>query len=201
MCNGATPSRKNDSFWAGGTIPWVKTGEVNNNLIFGTEEHVTDLALEKTSIRLLPADTVIMALYGSGTAGRVALLKTPAATNQACTAMVCETPEKAFYLYLTLQDMYREIDNLTRGSVQQNLSKDIVAELEIPFIAEEMISRIGVAELYAQLATNAFESIQLAKLRDALLPKLMSGEIDVSKINLTQLNNHLMRFRKKCGRW
>lgn len=192
MSNGATPSRKNDSFWTEGAIPWIKTGEVNNNLIFETEEHVTDLALNKTSIKLLPIDTVIIALYGSGTAGRVALLKTPATTNQACTAMVCDSPEKAFYLYLTLQDMYHEIDNLTRGSVQQNLSKDIVAELEIPLFSDETFSRLGIAEIYAQLSVNTLENIQLTKLRDALLPKLMSGEIDVANIELpTQLNNHL----------
>ena len=132
-----------------------------------------------------------MALYGSGTAGRLALLKRPATTNQACTAMICDSPAKAFYLFVTLQDMYKTIDSLTRGSVQQNLSKDIVAELEMPNITNDYLKELGLGHLYDLVASNELESIQLTSLRDALLPKLMSGEIDVSKVDVTQLNNHL----------
>lgn len=179
MSNGATPSRKNDAFWFEGTIPWVKTGEVNNNLLFKTDEHITQLALEKTSVRLLPKDALLMALYGSGTAGRVALLQTPATTNQACTAMVCRTPACAFYLFVTLQGIYERIDSLTRGSVQQNLSKDIVGNLVIPDITDNVLERIGLSRIYEQIVANSKESLHLAELRDALLPKLMSGEIDV----------------------
>ncbi|MDN0069718.1 restriction endonuclease subunit S [Collinsella ihumii] len=182
MSNGATPSRKIDAFWAKGTIPWVKTGEVHNNLIFGTDECITELALERTSARLLPKDTLVMALYGSGTAGRVALLQTPATTNQACTAMICETPVRAFYLFVTLQGIYRKIDALTRGSVQQNLSKDIVADLDIPNIDEMVLERLGLPCIYEQIVANAKESLHLAEVRDELLPKLISGQIDVSNL-------------------
>lgn len=192
MSNGATPSRKNAAFWDGGTIPWVKTGEVNNDLILSTEEHITQLALDKTSVRLLPVNTVIMALYGSGTAGRLGILQTAATTNQACTAMVCESAVEAFYLFLTLQGMYRQIDNMTRGSVQQNLSKDMVAGLQIPRVPKQELIEMGLNQYYAQIAVNKLESSQLASMRDALLPKLMSGEIDVSEVEPpTQSNNHL----------
>ena len=192
MSNGATPSRKNAAFWDDGNIPWVKTGEVNNGLILKTEEHVTRLALEKTSIKLLPVDTVIMALYGSGTAGRLGILQIEATTNQACTAMVCKSSIEAFYLFVTLQGMYRQIDNMTRGSVQQNLSKDLVAEIQIPRIPKQVLEEMGLAEYYAQIAVNMRESDRLASIRDALLPKLMSGEIDVSQIELpTPPNSHL----------
>lgn len=192
MSNGATPSRKNAAFWDDGNIPWVKTGEVNNGLILKTEEHVTRLALEKTSIKLLPVDTVIMALYGSGTAGRLGILQIEATTNQACTAMVCKSSIEAFYLFVTLQGMYRQIDNMTRGSVQQNLSKDLVAKIQIPRISKQVLEEMGLAEYYAQIAVNMRESDGLASIRDALLSKLMSGEIDVSQIELpTQPNSHL----------
>lgn len=192
MSNGATPSRKNAAFWDGGTIPWVKTGEVNNDLILSTEEHITQLALDKTSVRLLPVNTVIMALYGSGTAGRLGILQTAATTNQACTAMVCESAVEAFYLFLTLQGMYRQIDNMTRGSVQQNLSKDMVAGLQIPRVPKQELIEMGLNQYYAQIAVNKLESSQLASMRDALLPKLMSGEIDVSEVEPPMPpNNHL----------
>ena len=183
MSNGATPSRKNNEFWIGGSIPWVKTGEVNNNLIIKTEESITELALEKTSVKLLPKDTLIMALYGSGTAGRLALLQTPATTNQACTAMICETPAHSFYLFVTLQGLYRKIDSLTRGSVQQNLSKNIIADLKIPDISNAKLEELGLSNIYKHIASNTKELLFLSELRDALLPKLMSGEIDVSGIS------------------
>lgn len=191
MTNGSTPSRKKPDYWEGGSIPWVKTGEVNNNLLFKTNEHITELALAETSVHLLPKNTVVMALYGSGTAGRLAILQEKATTNQACTAMVCRTPSQAFYLFLTLQGMYREIDSKTRGSVQQNLSKDIVASLMIPAVTEDLLDEIRLCDIYDQVRANEYESLQLASLRDALLPKLMSGEIDVSKVDLTRLNSHL----------
>ena len=192
MSNGSTPSRKNSSYWDDGTIPWIKTGEVNNKLIFDTSEHITKHALEKTSVHLLPKDTVIMALYGSGTAGRLALLQSPATTNQACTAMICESSSEAFYLFVVLKKMYHEIDNLTRGSVQQNLSKEIVANLRVPNVKKDILDSLGFNVIYSQIAFSEAETLNLTKLRDALLPRLMSGEIDVSKVDLTQLtNNHL----------
>lgn len=198
MTNGSTPSRKKPGYWEGGSIPWVKTGEVNNNLLFKTNEHITELALAETSVHLLPKNTVVMALYGSGTAGRLAILQEKATTNQACTAMVCRTPSQAFYLFLTLQGMYREIDSKTRGSVQQNLSKDIVASLMIPAVTEDLLNEIRLCDIYDQVRANEYESLQLASLRDVLLPKLMSGEIDVSKVDLTQLNSHLAEYRPPC---
>lgn len=81
---------------------------------------------------------------------------------------------------------------MTRGSVQQNLSKDIIASLMIPTVTEELLEEIKLSSIYEQIQIKEKESITLAALRDTLLPKLMSGEIDVSKVDLTQqLNNHL----------
>lgn len=184
MMNGSTPSRKNDAYWSGGTIPWIKTGEVNNNLIFQTEELITPLAVEKTSVKLLPIDTVIMALYGSGTAGRLAMLQVPATTNQACTAMICASSVEAFYLFLYLKSKYKEIDSLTRGSVQQNLSKDIVGELSIPNIPKDSLEEIGLVSIYNLIKTCESESNVLEHTRNILLPRLMSGEIDISNVEL-----------------
>lgn len=184
MANGATPSRKEESYWDRGTIPWLKTKEVNNNFIFETEELITENALEKTSVRLLPKDTVVMALYGSGTAGRLGLLQVPSTTNQACTAMICSNATRAFYLFLALKSRYRYIDSMTRGSVQQNLSKDIVGDISIPALDDSLLLDMGLDSIYSCMKNTARESIVLSKLRDALLPGLMSGKIDASAIEL-----------------
>lgn len=119
MSNGATPSRNNNAFWTRGSIPWIKIGEVSNKLIFKAEEFITELVLEKTSVKLASKDILMIALYGSETAGRLALLHALATTNRACTAMVCETPAHAFCFFVALQRLYRKTDSLVRGSAQQ----------------------------------------------------------------------------------
>lgn len=125
-----------------------------------------------------------MALYGSGTAGRVALLKTQSTTNQACTAMICKSKARAFYLFNILALKYKEIDSLTRGSVQQNLSKDIVSEFMVEFPGDSFLEKYHFEDIYESIANNTKENIKLEQLRDTLLPKLMSGEIDISEIKL-----------------
>ena len=106
--------------------------------------------------------------------------------------MICESSSEAFYLFVVLKRMYHEIDNLTRGSVQQNLSKEIVANLRVPNARKDVLDSLGFNVIYSQIAFSEAETLNLSKLRDALLPKLMSGEIDVSKVDLMQpTNNHL----------
>ena len=71
--SGSTPSRINNEYWENGTISWVKSGEVHNNITLQTEEYITPLGLTESSTKLLPKDTVLMAMYGV-TAGEVSLL-------------------------------------------------------------------------------------------------------------------------------
>lgn len=83
---GATPPRTNPAYY-GGTIPWLKTGDLNDGLINEIPEFITDLALEKTSVRLNPVGSVLMAMYGA-TIGKLGILEIPATTNQACCACI-----------------------------------------------------------------------------------------------------------------
>ena len=122
MKNGGTPRRGELDYWDNGTVPWLKTGEINNNIIIKSEEHITESGLKNSSAKLLPINSIIMALYGKGTATRIGLLKLEATTNQACCAMICDDLNKTLYLYLFLLFNQKEIENLASGSVQQNLS-------------------------------------------------------------------------------
>lgn len=131
MKNGGTPRRNVEEYWENGTIPWLKTGEINNSVILENSEYITEEGLKNSSAKLLPINSVIMALYGKGTAGRVGLLKFEATTNQACCAMICDDEFKEEYLYFYLLSVQQQIELLANGSVQQNLSKDILAEFEI----------------------------------------------------------------------
>ena len=183
MKNGGTPKRGESDYWENGTVPWLKTGEINNNIIIKSEEHITELGLKNSSAKLLPVNSIIMALYGKGTAARIGLLKLEATTNQACCAMICNDFNKTSYLYLFLLFNQKEIENLASGSVQQNLSKDLIANLELVVPPIEIIENLPFKEIFDTISNNYFEIEYLTNLRDTLLPKLMSGEIDVSQIN------------------
>ncbi|MEE1379704.1 MAG: restriction endonuclease subunit S, partial [Clostridia bacterium] len=131
MKNGGTPRRSVSKYWENGTIPWLKTGEINNSPILNNSEYITEEGLKKSSAKVLPINSVIMALYGKGTAGRVGLLKFKATTNQACCAMICKDRIKSEYLYYYLLSIQPQIELLANGSVQQNLSKEILADYDI----------------------------------------------------------------------
>ena len=191
MKNGGTPKRGESDYWDNGTVPWLKTGEINNNIIIKSEEHITELGLKNSSAKLLPINSIIMALYGKGTAARIGLLKLEATTNQACCAMICNDFNKTLFLYLFLLFNQKEIENLASGSVQQNLSKDLIANLEIVAPPTEIIENLPFKEIFDKIANSYFEIEYLTNLRNTLLPKLMAGEIDISKINY-DLNNSLI---------
>ena len=95
--SGGTPSRKISEYY-NGDIPWIKTGELNDDYIFETEEHITQEALSHSSAKLFPQNTVVIAMYGA-TIGKVAILGIPATTNQACACGIVNTSTNYKYLF------------------------------------------------------------------------------------------------------
>lgn len=133
VSTGATPSRKKKEFF-NGNIPWVKTGEVLNNRLSETEEHISTQALEETSCNLLPTGSTLVAMYGQGkTRGRVAILEKPMATNQACAAVIPINKSDSEYLFQILRFNYHELRSAGRGGTQPNLNLDIVKNVQIPY--------------------------------------------------------------------
>lgn len=118
--SGSTPSRAYNEFWNGGTISWVKSGEVHNNITLKTEECITQEGLNGSSTKLLPKNTVLMAMYGV-TAGEVGYLAIDATTNQAICGMICSTKAEAAYLYFALIQSQAAISRLSNGGAQDNL--------------------------------------------------------------------------------
>ena len=184
MKNGATPSRSKEEFWIDGEIPWVVTGEVNNSIILDTAERITESGLNNSSAKILPVDSVVMAMYGRGTAARLAYLKIEATTNQACCGMICSSPNRSAFLYETLHQMQDQVDSLASGSVQQNLSKEIIGNLKFVCPPDDMIEKINFIQTIDLMTVNKKQMMKLTRIRDCLLPKLMSGEIDVSNLDL-----------------
>ena len=126
--SGSTPSRTNNEYWENGTISWVKSGEVHNNITLQTEEYITSLGLSESSTKLLPKDTVLMAMYGV-TAGEVGYLAIEATTNQAICGMICRSKAEAAYLYFSLIQSQAAISRLSNGGAQDNLSKNFLAAI------------------------------------------------------------------------
>lgn len=139
MKTGGTPSRDNMEYWSKNDIPWIKTGEVKNNVILTAEEYISEQGLKDSSAKIFPADTVIMALYGA-TAGQVGYLKFETSTNQACCAMMCSNKNSAAYLFYHLMINQKSISNLANGGAQPNLSKSIIEDLQILIPRETILS-------------------------------------------------------------
>ncbi|MCF7968337.1 MAG: restriction endonuclease subunit S [Methylococcaceae bacterium] len=131
--SGSTPSRNQiERYYEGGHIPWVKSGELREDLIASTEEHVTDAALHETSIKLVPAGAILIAMYGA-TVGRLAILGIEATTNQAVCHIV-PAPElaDARYLYHAVSAQVPAIIAMGVGGAQPNISQAIIKELKVP---------------------------------------------------------------------
>lgn len=128
--SGATPSRNVDKYWQNGSISWVKSGEVHNNIIIKTEEYITEEGYAGCSVNMLPKDTVLMAMYGV-TAGELGYLGVEATTNQAICGMICKSKVEACYLYFSLLQSQKEISRLSNGGAQDNLSKKLIDSIRL----------------------------------------------------------------------
>lgn len=118
---GATPSRGNLSYY-NGDICWIKTGELNDGFINGSEEKITEKALRECSLRLNKAGDVLIAMYGA-TIGKLGILNIEATTNQACCACTVFSQIYNKYLYVLLLAMRQEFKNQSFGGAQPNISK------------------------------------------------------------------------------
>lgn len=183
--SGGTPSRKISEYYDG-YINWVKTKELNDSYIFDTEEKITQLGLDKSSAKLFPENTVIMAMYGA-TIGQLGILSYPSTTNQACCAILRKDDTYThFYAYLYLLTNRNKIKSLGMGAAQQNISQQVIKKLQILTPTKDIISKFDllVTPMFESLKVLSLKNINLQSTRDLLLPKIISGEIDVSELDI-----------------
>lgn len=171
--SGSTPSRTNNEYWENGTISWVKSGEVHNNITLQTEEYITPLGLSQSSTKLLPKDTVLMAMYGV-TAGEVGYLAIEATTNQAICGMICNSKADAAYLYFSLIQSQAAISRLSNGGAQDNLSKNFIDNIKIVVPPSEFIEKLNLAAIVEQMTLNTKEIALLEELQATALAQLSS---------------------------
>lgn len=140
MTSGGTPSRTNNDYWNSKDYPWLKTGEVQNNVIFETEEYISEAGLKNSSAKLIPAGSVVMAMYGA-TAAQVGYLQCETTTNQACCNMICKSEIDAAFLYFHFLVNQEEIKRLATGGAQENLSQDVISVQPILIIEDDFVKQ------------------------------------------------------------
>lgn len=149
VLTGSTPNRSNKDYYEG-KIPWVKTGEIHPGYINSTEECISEVALKETTCKLLPVDTVMIAMYGQGkTRGQSGILGIKAATNQACAAILpCEKLNPVFLnQYLVIE--YSRLRDMGRGAQQANLNLSMIKNYHILSIPIELQNQF--ADFVAQV--------------------------------------------------
>ena len=156
--SGATPSRLNKDYY-GGDIPWLKTGDLNDGFIYEIPETITQKALEETSVRLNPAGSVLIAMYGA-TIGKVGILTFPATTNQACCACVNYQGIEQMYLFYFLLSHKEEFLLLGGGGAQPNISKEKIVDTFIPI--PPLLEQKRIVNAIEQWF-NLIESLETAK--------------------------------------
>ena len=135
LCNissGGTPNRGRKEYY-GGNIPWIKTGELKNEILTDTEEKITPLGMNNSSAKLYPKGSLVVAMYGA-TIGKTAKLGVDATTNQAC-AVLFDIDNKQIqtdFLWLYLQSQTDKLKAMAYGGAQPNINAGIVANYEIP---------------------------------------------------------------------
>ncbi len=184
VCNGSTPSRKEDNYW-GGSIPWVSSGEVQNNIIFSTREKITEAGFKNSSGRILPVETVLIAMIGEGkTRGQTAILRIQATINQNIAAVVLDHGLlSSQYLWHWFRYKYSETRRVGSGSGPQALNCQRVREMPfiLPPLAEQKViveridSLLGLTKnLEAQRQTTEED---LDHLDQSILAKAFRGEL------------------------
>ena len=181
---GGTPSRKKREFWDG-DIPWINSGEVNKDRIIEPSEYITEEGLKKSATKLLKRKTTLVAITGA-TLGQVSLLEIDCCTNQSIIGIEPNEKIPYEYIYLFIKNNINKIISNQTGAAQQhiNLNDIRTSKIIIPQnrIMKEYVKIVSL--LMLKVEKNYFENTKLAELRDALLPKLMAGEIDVSNIKI-----------------
>lgn len=179
--SGGTPSRKHEEYY-NGDILWIKTGELNNGWIYDTEEKITDEGLKKSSAKLFPPYSVLIAMYGA-TIGKVAILGVPATTNQACACAVCNQSLLYMYLFYYCISQKNVFIEKGKGGAQPNISQIILKQHPIPLppLSEQQRIVERIEELFAKL-DEAKERLQevadsFAVRKAAILHKAFSGEL------------------------
>ena len=176
ITSGGTPSTKHPEYY-GGSIPWLRTQEVDFKPIFDTEIKITEAGLKNSSAKWIPKNSVIIAMYGA-TAGRVALTKIDLTTNQACCNLIVDESKADYrYIYHLMRRHSQVLESMANGSAQTNLSASIIKKFEIPLSPLATQRRIAeVLSAYDDKIDNNRRRMELLEESARLIYRKMFGK-------------------------
>ena len=181
IIGGGTPKTSCAEYW-NGDIPWfsvVDAPDCSDVFVIDTEKHITQVGLKNSSSRLLPEGTSIIS--ARGTVGRCALVGRPMAMNQSCYGVRGTHAGTDYFTYFALRQAVTKLQQNTHGSVFNTITRDTFASIQTVVPPPEIARSFdhAVLPLMQRILANLHETATLTALRDALLPKLMSGEVRV----------------------
>ena len=182
VLGGGTPKTGNSDYW-NGSIPFFTPKDVGDPYAFRTEKYITESGLEHCNSRLYPINTSFVT--ARGTVGKVSLAGAPMAMNQSCYALVSDVVDPLMVYFYALKAV-TSLKHKASGAVfDAVVTRDFDTEV-IHVLSDSDSQRVieAITPMMKTIHNNATEIIRLSELRDTLLPRLMSGEIDVSEIDL-----------------
>ncbi|MEE1459847.1 MAG: restriction endonuclease subunit S [Segatella copri] len=175
---GGTPKTSEPLYWDNGTIPFFSPKDVNGVYCFATEKHITETGLNKCSSNLYPKDTIFITCRG--TVGKVCLAACDMAMNQSNYAIKAIDGYSQYYIFFLVKSVVERLIKKSNGAVFSAItSKDFDEEILIPSQkAVEDFTNV-IDGFFRRIFTIGTENSRLSTLRDTLLPRLMSGELEV----------------------
>lgn len=178
--SGGTPSRSNPDYFRGKT-PWIKTGELLGTFILDTEEHITNEAIANSSAKLIPPYSLLIAMYAGANVGNLGINVTTATCNQACCVINSKGDYSLLYLMQFLKTQKAFLQSISFGAAQQNISQDIIKRLKVLYPPKYLCEKYNnyIKPYYLIIEKLLKENDNLSRQRDLLLPRLMSGKLEV----------------------
>jgi len=178
---GGTPSTRVAEYW-NGDIPWINSGEINNFRIIKATKYITESGLRNSNTKLMPKGTTVLAITGA-TLGKVSLLEIDTCANQSVVGIVPNDIFPKEYIYLWIKYKIDEIILNETGGAQPHINQNDVRNTVIIKPIKEYLNERNkkLKNIFSKITNNVFQIQTLEKLRDTLLPKLMSGEVRVMK--------------------
>lgn len=171
VSSGGTPSRDRKEYYKG-NIPWIKTGEVINGIIYDTEEKITKEAIENSSAKIYPKNSLIIAMYGQGlTRGRTAKLGIDASTNQACAVLfdIDNSIILTDYLWMYLMGEYDRLRELASGNSQPNLNAQMIKDYNVIIPSLEIQLEIVNSINSFKVKINEFKNLSKRNKEEAII--------------------------------
>lgn len=203
---GSTPSRTNSKYYLNGQIPWVKTGDLNDEFLMQVSENITELAIEETSIKLKPIGSVLIAMYGA-TIGKLAILGIEATTNQACCACIPFSGIYNKYLYYYLMSYRDNFKKMGAGGAQPNISREKIIKtlIPLPTLVEQQRIVGKIEEILNQIEQLKINEEKLSllqknfpdKLKKSLLQVAIQGKLTEQLSTDDNVDDLLAEIRKE----